>query len=96
MVLLLAYPLREYAAQRSEIDALRAQSAAASRQVAELTEQQRRWQDPAYVRAQARQRLHYVLPGETAYVVIRGGSRTPAASTSPRKTSGSRGATPGG
>lgn len=76
-MLLLAYPLREYAVQRGEIDALREQSAAAKRQVAELTEQHRRWQDPAYVRAQARQRLHYVLPGETPYVVIRGGSPAP-------------------
>jgi cell division protein FtsB len=80
VVLLLAYPLREYASQRGEINALRAQSAAASRQVAALAEQQRRWQDPAYVKAQARERLHYVMPGETPYVILRGG---PAPSTTP-------------
>jgi cell division protein FtsB len=98
VVLLLAYPLREYASQRSEINSLREQSAAATQQVAALTEQQRRWQDSAYIRAQARQRLHYVMPGETAYVVVRGGS-TPAptaSSTPPEKLPAMRGATPGG
>ena len=96
VVLLLAYPLREYAAQRAEINSLREQSAAASRQVAELTEQQRRWQDPAYVRAQARERLHYVMPGETPYVVIRRGGGTPSPSVSPDKVPAVRGSTPGG
>lgn len=95
VVLLLAYPLREYAAQRSEINGLRAQNAAATRQVAELAEQHRRWQDPAYVRIQARERLHYVMPGETPYVVVHGGA-TPSPTASPAATLGTRGPTPGG
>ena len=38
--------------------------------VAELRRQHARWSDPAYVEAQARERLHYVMPGETSYVVL--------------------------
>ena len=66
----LAYPMREYLAQRGDLTAYRAQVATQAKQVAELTAQHQRWQDPAYVSAQARERLHYVLPGETAYVVL--------------------------
>ncbi len=36
----------------------------------DLTESLGKWRDPAYVEAQARARLHFVRPGETAYVVI--------------------------
>ena len=28
------------------------------------------WNDPAFVAIQARQRLHFVLPGEVGYVVL--------------------------
>jgi hypothetical protein len=27
------------------------------------------WQDPEYVKAQARERLHFVMPGERQYIV---------------------------
>ena len=40
------------------------------RSVKELEDQNARWQDPAYVTAQARDRLNYVMPGEVGYVVI--------------------------
>ena len=83
VVLSLAYPLREFAAQRGEIANLRAQRVAAEDRVAALERQYRRWQDPAYVRTKARERLHYVMPGERAYVVVAprvdGGPRAPAA-----------------
>jgi cell division protein FtsB len=66
----LAYPLREYLAQRGEIGDYRAKVTAQQQRVAQLEETQRRWQDPAYVKAQARARLHFVLPGEVQYVVL--------------------------
>jgi cell division protein FtsB len=66
----LAYPLREYLAQRGEIGTIRAQVAHQQRSVAALRAEQKRWQDPAYVERQARQRLHFVMPGETSYVVL--------------------------
>lgn len=69
----LAYPLREYLSQRAEISDYRATVAQQEKRVAELVRQQRRWNDSAYVQAQARGRLHYVLPGETSYAVL--GSR---------------------
>ena len=66
----LAYPLREYLAQRGEIADYRSQVAEQEQRVDELRRAQRRWQDPAYVEAQARERLRYVMPGETSYVVL--------------------------
>lgn len=66
----LAYPLREYLAQRSDIGELRAEVSQQEQRVAELRKARARWNDPAYVEAQARERLHYVMPGETSYVVL--------------------------
>ena len=70
LVLSLAYPAKEFLAQRGEIGRLRSQQAEATARVAALEERKRQLSDPAYVRAQARARLHYVLPGETVYVVV--------------------------
>ncbi|MGI8681985.1 MAG: FtsB family cell division protein [Mycobacteriales bacterium] len=70
VVLTLAYPLREYLSQRGEIASLEAQQRAGARQVAALEATNRRWTDPEYVRSQARSRLHFVLPGETGYLVL--------------------------
>ena len=36
--------------------------------------ERKRWDDPVYVRSQARQRLYYVLPGEVSYLVMDAGS----------------------
>jgi cell division protein FtsB len=65
-----ALPLREYLGQRSDIHDLQQQQAAANKRVAALEEQKARLEDPAYTAALARDRLHFVRPGETAYVVI--------------------------
>ena len=65
-----ALPLREYLGQRSDIRELQQQQAAANRRVAALEEQKARLEDPSYTAALARDRLHFVRPGETAYVVI--------------------------
>ena len=70
LVVSAALPLREYLSQRGQIDAARARQAAAQARVRALEAQLRQLQDPAYVKAQARSRLHFVLPGETAYVVL--------------------------
>ena len=65
-----ALPLREYLAQRGEITALESEQVDARARVAELEAEKQRLQDPAYIAAEARRRLHFVLPGETAYVVL--------------------------
>ena len=66
----LAYPLREYLAQRGDIAGYRDRVAEQQARVVELRRQHARWSDQAYVEAQARERLHYVMPGETSYVVL--------------------------
>jgi len=70
LALSLAYPLRQFLQQRNEIDELRTLRQEQQSRVAGLEEQKRRWQDPTYIMAQARERLRFVLPGEKAYVVI--------------------------
>lgn len=67
--LVLAPPIQNYFTQRAQINALRAQvdgdRTALEAARIELT----RWQDPDYVKAQARERLHFVMPGERQYIV---------------------------
>lgn len=67
---LVAPYLRSYVDQRAEIAALESDVAAQEADLARLERELARWDDPAYVTAQARQRLHMVLPGETGYVVL--------------------------
>ena len=62
--------VRAYLGQRAELDALAGQVAQAEQDERDLARELDRWEDPAYVAAQARERLSYVLPGETAYRVI--------------------------
>lgn len=56
--------------QRSEIVALEEQNRAAKSDIAELEDTKERWEDPAYVRQQARDRFGWVQPGEVGYRVI--------------------------
>ena len=70
LVVSAALPLREFLAQRGQIADARAHNAQDAARVKALQQQLRQWQDPAYVKAQARSRLHFVLPGEIAYVVL--------------------------
>ncbi|MDX6331892.1 MAG: hypothetical protein QOI83_4275 [Streptomycetaceae bacterium] len=78
LIVALAYPMRQYVAQRSQIDDQREQAKQEQKQVDQLSEQKARWQDPEYVKAQAREHLHYVMPGETGYTMV-----GPSASASP-------------
>jgi len=78
LALTLALPIREWVSQRMEISRLEASVVATQQEVADRTTEQERWQDPAYVAAQARSRLHFVLPGEIGYVVI-GADEAPVA-----------------
>jgi cell division protein FtsB len=91
VVLTLAVPLQQYLAQRAQLGALAAQQRAERARVAALEQAKARWDDPAYVREQARERLHFVKPGETAYVIVDPTPRpnvTPAPSTQPKKLTG--------
>ncbi|WP_405141808.1 septum formation initiator family protein [Sphaerisporangium sp. NBC_01403] len=66
----LAYPVREYVAQRRQIAQLEKQQAQALKDLQELGERSKRLDDPAYIRQQARARLHYCGAGEKCYVVL--------------------------
>jgi cell division protein FtsB len=69
MVVALAYPMRQYVSQRADIADLQRQKRQAQQRVEQLRDLKARWQDDAYAEQQIRQRLHYVMPGETGYVV---------------------------
>jgi len=56
--------------QRRDIAAMEAQVAAQQANVEALQADQARWDDPAYIEAQARDRLFFVYPGETSFVVL--------------------------
>lgn len=66
----LAQSLRVYFVQAEQIAQLRAEIEATRAEIDELEDQLARWEDPAYVEAQARERLGWVFPGEVGYRVI--------------------------
>ncbi|MFD9005413.1 septum formation initiator family protein [Streptomyces sp. NPDC059582] len=70
LIVALAYPIRQYVSQRAEIADMKRRQQQASERVEQLRDLKARWQDDAYAEQQIRQRLHYVMPGETGYVVI--------------------------
>ncbi|MCH5673853.1 FtsB family cell division protein [Streptomyces gilvus] len=70
LVVALAYPMRQYVSQRAQISDLERQQQQERQRVEQLRDLKARWQDDAYAEQQIRQRLHYVMPGETGYVVI--------------------------
>ncbi|MEV1069739.1 septum formation initiator family protein [Streptomyces sp. NPDC050263] len=70
LIVALAYPMRQYVSQRADIADLEREKQQASERVEQLRDLKARWQDDAYAEQQIRLRLHYVLPGETGYVVI--------------------------
>ncbi|HET6299850.1 septum formation initiator family protein [Microbacterium sp.] len=58
-----------YVDQRQQIAALQQAVQATEEEVAALEAQRDRFDDPAYITAQARERLYYVRPGEVVYLV---------------------------
>lgn len=69
-VLILLPSLSTYIAQQREIAAVQASVKESRERLAEVDAERAKWRDPAYVRAQARERLFYVMPGETQLNVI--------------------------
>ncbi|MBA2949874.1 FtsB family cell division protein [Streptomyces himalayensis] len=70
LIVALAYPIRQYVAQRAEIEDLERQRKEARERVEELRDLKARWKDDAYAEQRIRERLHYVMPGETGYIVV--------------------------
>lgn len=63
--------------QRTQIAALRGQVSSQEADVAALRAERERWNDPAYVEQQARERLKFVRPGERSYTVLDPAPATP-------------------
>ncbi|NUP59700.1 MAG: septum formation initiator family protein [Pseudarthrobacter sp.] len=80
ITIMLAPTVKVFFDKKAEIDALNADIAARQTEGDVLRQQVSRWQDPNYVKQQARDRINMVMPGETGYWVF--GSDLPAGETS--------------
>jgi cell division protein FtsB len=69
LTLTIAGPVRTYFAQRTEMDQLAASEAALRRQITDLEQKKGKLADPAYIAAQARERLGFVMPGDIPFQV---------------------------
>lgn len=69
LTLTIAGPVRTYFAQRTEMNQLAASEAALRRQIADLEQRKAKLGDPAYIAAQARERLGFVKPGDIPFQV---------------------------
>lgn len=68
--LILSPNISTFVQQQREISQLRESVRQHREAVEQIDAERSRWKDPAYVRAQARDRLSYVLPGETQLSII--------------------------
>ncbi|MEP6981880.1 MAG: septum formation initiator family protein [Nakamurella sp.] len=91
VVVSLAYPLKNYLAQRADLAAAVEQQHQLDQRIAELQIQQAALDDPNYITAEAKRRLQYVKPGDTVYVV-----QAPALDAAGSAAAGSANAAPSG
>jgi cell division protein FtsB len=70
IALSLAYPVREYIAQRRQIDQLQAQQQAIAARLATLKTERHQLGSNSYVEQQAQDKLHMCLPTLTCYVIV--------------------------
>lgn len=82
VALLVAPSVQSWVQQRSALAEERALVSGTAEELEQLRAQSRRWDDPEYVKAQARERLQYVMPGEKAYVVVDDRVRVPVSTSS--------------
>ncbi|CAN7257397.1 septum formation initiator family protein [Arthrobacter sp. LjRoot78] len=87
ITIMLAPTVKIFIDKRAEIAALEADIAARKAEQEGLKLQVSRWQDPNYVKQQARDRINMVMPGETGYWVF--GSDLPAGTASGQGGTGS-------
>jgi cell division protein FtsB len=72
IALSLAYPVREYIAQRQQIDQLLAQQQSMAAQVKALQAEKSKLSQSWYVEQEARDELHMCFPQEQCYEVVSG------------------------
>ena len=72
LILTISYAssLRIYYSQAHDIATTKAEIAERQQRIVELEGELAKWQDNEYVKTQARQRLGWVVPGETGYKVV--------------------------
>src|SRR6201998_2620914 len=89
LTLTIAGPVRTYFAQRTEMKQLAASEAALRAQIQNLEQQKAKLADPVFIAAQARERLGFVMPGDTPYQV-----QLPPGAVAPTDQPGSSAAKP--
>jgi cell division protein FtsB len=67
---LISSDVQAFLNQRRQIAEMEISIQQAEDAVEEMQAERDRWQDPVYIRSQARDRLYYVLPGEVSYLVM--------------------------
>jgi cell division protein FtsB len=67
---LISSDVQAFLNQRRQIADMEISIQQAEDAVEEMQAERDRWQDPVYIRSQARDRLYYVLPGEVSYLVM--------------------------
>jgi hypothetical protein len=70
LVVSYASSLRAYLVQRDHIESVKAEIAEREKAIDAKEREKQRWEDPAYVAAQARAHLGYVKIGETGFRVL--------------------------
>jgi cell division protein FtsB len=70
LALAYTYPVRVYLNQQSDIARMEADLRAQRELIGDLEEEAALWDDPEYVKIQARERFYMVLPGEVPLVVL--------------------------
>ncbi len=69
-VLTLAPRVQEWFVLRQQVAQAQADVAKARADAKNMATEVKRWEDPVYIRSQARDRLYYVMPGEVSYLVM--------------------------
>ncbi|WFE24980.1 septum formation initiator family protein [Solwaraspora sp. WMMD791] len=70
LALAYTYPVRVYLSQQSDIARMEQAQQEQRERIAELTAQAERWQDPDYIRIEAKRRFYMVYPGEVPLLVL--------------------------
>ena len=83
-----AQSLRVWFDQHQQVTALQQEIRDREKRVDELNDETHRWDDDAFVKAQARQRLGWVMPGEVGYRVIGADGKPLGAPPEPRLDDG--------
>jgi cell division protein FtsB len=85
-VIVLAPSLRLVIEQQQDLAALKAAVDDKETSVSDLKDDVARWSDPAYIEAQARDRLVYVFPGDLTYLVKDDGAEATTVDGAPIST----------